>query len=35
MIGNLSLEGQAKLCAWQTGEFERLGSSVTRHVRVR
>jgi DNA-binding NtrC family response regulator len=35
-IGNLSLAGQAKLLrVLQTGEFERLGSSVTRHVRVR
>ena len=35
-IGNLSLEGQAKLLrVLQTGEFERLGSSVTRKVRVR
>src|SRR6185503_6650335 len=35
-IGNLSLEGQAKLLrVLQTGEFERLGSSVTRRVRVR
>ena len=35
-IGNLSLTGQAKLLrVLQTGEFERLGSSVTRKVRVR
>jgi DNA-binding NtrC family response regulator len=35
-IGNLSLEGQAKLLrVLQTGEFERLGSSFTRRVRVR
>ncbi len=35
-LGNLSLEGQAKLLrVLQTGEFERLGSSVTRKVRVR
>jgi DNA-binding NtrC family response regulator len=35
-IGNLSLDGQAKLLrVLQTGEFERLGSSTTRHVRVR
>lgn len=35
-IGNLSLEGQAKLLrVLQTGEFERLGSSATRRVRVR
>jgi DNA-binding NtrC family response regulator len=35
-IGNLSLEGQAKLLrVLQTGEFERLGSSITRRVRVR
>jgi DNA-binding NtrC family response regulator len=35
-IGNLSLEGQAKLLrVLQTGEFERLGSSNTRRVRVR
>jgi DNA-binding NtrC family response regulator len=35
-IGNLSLAGQAKLLrVLQTGEFERLGSSVTRKVRVR
>jgi DNA-binding NtrC family response regulator len=35
-IGNLSLEGQAKLLrVLQTGEFERLGSSTTRHVKVR
>jgi DNA-binding NtrC family response regulator len=35
-IGNLSLEGQAKLLrVLQTGEFERLGSSVTRRARVR
>ena len=35
-IGNLSLEGQAKLLrVLQTGEFERLGSSVTRRVKVR
>src|SRR6478735_9369404 len=35
-IGNLSLEGQAKLLrVLQTGEFERLGSSYTRRVRVR
>lgn len=35
-IGNLSMEGQAKLLrVLQTGEFERLGSSATRHVKVR
>jgi DNA-binding NtrC family response regulator len=35
-IGNLSLAGQAKLLrVLQTGEFERLGSSVTHRVRVR
>jgi DNA-binding NtrC family response regulator len=35
-IGNLSMEGQAKLLrVLQTGEFERLGSSTTRHVKVR
>jgi DNA-binding NtrC family response regulator len=35
-IGNLSLDGQAKLLrVLQTGEFERLGSSATRHVKVR
>ena len=35
-IGNLSLAGQAKLLrVLQTGEFERLGSSTTRKVRVR
>ena len=35
-IGNLSLEGQAKLLrVLQTGEFERLGSSVTKRVTVR
>jgi DNA-binding NtrC family response regulator len=35
-IGNLSMAGQAKLLrVLQTGEFERLGSSVTRRVRVR
>jgi DNA-binding NtrC family response regulator len=35
-IGNLSLEGQAKLLrVLQTGEFERLGSSFTRRVKVR
>jgi DNA-binding NtrC family response regulator len=35
-IGNLSMEGQAKLLrVLQTGEFERLGSSVTRRVKVR
>jgi DNA-binding NtrC family response regulator len=35
-IGNLSLEGQAKLLrVLQTGEYERLGSSATRHVKVR
>src|SRR6187401_451948 len=35
-IGNLSLEGQAKLLrVLQTGEFERLGSSVTRRTKVR
>ena len=35
-IGNLSLEGQAKLLrVLQTGEFERLGSSATRRVKVR
>lgn len=35
-IGNLSLAGQAKLLrVLQTGEFERLGTSVTRKVDVR
>ena len=35
-IGNLSPAGQAKLLrVLQTGEFERLGSSVTRKVDVR
>ena len=35
-IGNLSPAGQAKLLrVLQTGEFERLGSNVTRRVRVR
>jgi DNA-binding NtrC family response regulator len=35
-IGTLSMEGQAKLLrVLQTGEFERLGSSVTRRVRIR
>jgi DNA-binding NtrC family response regulator len=35
-IGNLSLDGQAKLLrVLQTGDFERLGSSQTRHVQVR
>jgi DNA-binding NtrC family response regulator len=35
-IGNLSTAGQAKLLrVLQTGEFERLGSSQTRRVRVR
>jgi DNA-binding NtrC family response regulator len=35
-IGNLSLSGQARLLrVLQTGEFERLGSSVTRKVDVR
>ncbi|GAB57633.1 sigma-54-dependent transcriptional regulator [Rheinheimera nanhaiensis] len=35
-IGNLSLAGQAKLLrVLQTGEFERLGSSLTRKVDVR
>ncbi len=35
-IGNLSLAGQAKLLrVLQTGEFERLGSTVTRRVNVR
>ena len=35
-IGNLSMEGQAKLLrVLQTGEFERLGSSTTRRVKVR
>lgn len=35
-IGNLSPQGQAKLLrVLQTGEFERLGSSVTRKVDVR
>ena len=35
-IGNLSMEGQAKLLrVLQTGEFERLGSSATRRVKVR
>jgi len=35
-IGNLSVGGQAKLLrVLQTGEFERLGSSQTRRVKVR
>ena len=35
-IGNLSLDGQVKLLrVLQTGEYERLGSSTTRHVNVR
>ncbi len=35
-IGNLPMAGQAKLLrVLQTGEFERLGSSQTRRVRVR
>jgi DNA-binding NtrC family response regulator len=35
-IGNLSMEGQAKLLrVLQTGEYERLGSSTTRRVKVR
>ena len=35
-IGNLSMSGQAKILRiLQTGEFERLGSSVTRKVNVR
>ncbi len=35
-IGNLSIEGQAKLLrVLQTGEYERLGSSATRRVKVR
>jgi DNA-binding NtrC family response regulator len=35
-IGNLSLAGQAKLLrVLQTGEFERLGSTQTRRVKVR
>jgi DNA-binding NtrC family response regulator len=35
-LGNISGPGQAKLLrVLQTGEFERLGSSVTRKVRVR
>jgi DNA-binding NtrC family response regulator len=35
-IGNLSLAGQVKLLrVLQTGEFERLGSSTTRRVKVR
>jgi DNA-binding NtrC family response regulator len=35
-IGNLSPSGQAKLLrVLQTGEFERLGSNVTRRTRVR
>jgi DNA-binding NtrC family response regulator len=35
-IGNLSLSGQMKLLrVLQTGEFERLGSSITRKVDVR
>lgn len=35
-IGNLSLTGQAKLLrVLQTGEFQRLGSSETRHSNVR
>src|SRR5690606_38391910 len=35
-IGNLSMDGQAKLLrVLQTGEYERLGSSTTRRVKVR
>ena len=35
-IGNLSMEGQSKLLrVLQTGEYERLGSSTTRRVKVR
>lgn len=35
-IGNLSLDGQTKLLrVLQTGEFERLGSTITRKVNVR
>ncbi len=35
-IGNLSLAGQAKLLrVLETGQFERLGSAVTRRARVR
>jgi DNA-binding NtrC family response regulator len=35
-IGNLSLAGQAKLLrVLETGEFERLGSTATRRVKVR
>jgi DNA-binding NtrC family response regulator len=35
-IGNLSMEGQAKLLrVLQTGEYERLGSSITRRAKVR
>jgi len=35
-IGTLSLEGQAKLLrVLQAGEFQRLGSSTTRHAKVR
>jgi len=35
-IGTLSMDGQAKLLrVLQTGEFERLGSSVTRRVKTR
>ncbi|MCC2604645.1 sigma-54-dependent transcriptional regulator [Planctobacterium marinum] len=35
-IGNLPLDGQTKLLrVLQTGDFERLGSVVTRHVKVR
>ena len=35
-IGNLSMAGQAKLLrVLQTGQFERLGSTQTRHVSVR
>lgn len=35
-LGNLSASGQAKLLrVLQTGEFERLGSSETRHCKVR
>jgi len=35
-IGNLSIEGQKKLLrVLQTGEFERLGSSITQKVTVR
>jgi len=35
-IGTLSMEGQTKLLrVLQTGEFERLGSSVTRRVKIR